>query len=107
MLTTAHYRERKGLKYNMYVDEGSFLWLGKHMVNRTPVVCTATEDQRFHAVFGTCAAICSHIWMLLIEYQLIQNSGKPIHLLWALMFMKLYNSESVNCIVTGVDDHLT
>jgi len=69
------------------------------------VLSVETEWQQFHATFGADVELCSVIWSKLHLHGLLPARGKPIHLLWALMFLKLYFAESIHCEMTrGVNE---
>jgi hypothetical protein len=57
----------------------------------------------FLAIFGVSAYVCSIIWEYLIEEPRRLRGAKPIHLMWALMFLKLYNIEETNAIICQCD----
>ena len=63
-------------------------------------------NRRFRGHFGVCPLICYRIWHKLYAklYIVYNGSGRPKHLLWALMHLKLYNSEEVNSAIAGVDE---
>lgn len=50
--------------------------------------------RRFKSFFGISPKICAISWQL-IKRDLPTNY-KPVHLLWALFFLKNYNTESIN-----------
>ena len=76
-------------------------------MRRHKVASEDVEKRRFHATFGTCPELCSVIWGRLIQYGLLPEQRLSFHLLWALMFMKLYCSESVHCALAGGVDEKT
>jgi len=60
--------------------------------------------RRFRAHYGTTPGICAFLWPRLEVFSL---SPKPeyFHLLWALLFLKLYDTEEVLAgMVGGVDE---
>ena len=57
--------------------------------------------ERFKASFGASPAICSMIWGMIIEETTLESGARPVHMLWAFMFMKLYCSESVLAVLAG------
>jgi len=63
-----------------------------------------THKRRFHATFGTTPAICAMLWEKLDPACTMPKGSLPVHLLWALMFMKLYCSEAVHSSMAGVDE---
>jgi hypothetical protein len=64
----------------------------------------ATEMARFHATFGTSPEVCSILWEMLEPQKEINSYAKPPHLLWGLMFLRLYCSERVNRMIVEVDE---
>lgn len=59
------------------------------------------EIEVFCSYFGILPKVCRFIWLLLHRNELIPEHGLPIHLLWALMFMKLYLPEKVLASIAG------
>lgn len=61
--------------------------------------------RKFMSFFGTTPFICSMLWAFLEPLENMPNGVKPVHLLWALLFLKVYATESVHCaLVGGVDE---
>ena len=66
---------------------------------------SAIEVTRFRSMFGTSPEICSLLWDCIDPLNTMTNGVQDVHLLWGLMFLKLYVSESVNCaLARGVDE---
>jgi len=61
------------------------------------------ENRRFKAFFGVKAERVSEVWSLLIGYKLLPPKAEPEHLLWVLLFLKLYATEDVNASLLGRD----
>jgi hypothetical protein len=51
-------------------------------------------------MFGTSPKVCALLWQK-IDLSLMPNGAKPCHLLWALMFLKLYCAEPVLATLAG------
>jgi hypothetical protein len=79
-----------------------FLSKGKAMMGLKRTLSASTERRKFRATFGTSPAICSLLWGMLLPGT--TRGAKPVHLLWGLMLLKLYNSESAHCNIAGVDE---
>ena len=58
-------------------------------------------ERRFKALFGVSSEICAILWEELKVARL--TNSKPVHLLWALLFLKNYATEDVNCEIASVD----
>ena len=57
-------------------------------------------ERRWMAQFGTTPTVCSILWEKIDPPLTMKNvkgggSAKPFHLLWSLMFLKIYATESV------------
>ena len=59
------------------------------------------ELELFKSHFGVTPFVCRCIWVLLMRHDLKPEGGTPIHLLWALLFMKLYSSAKVLASMAG------
>jgi hypothetical protein len=65
----------------------------------------ALDKEICESLIGTSYEICSELWNLInpSEVELLQNA-QPIHLLWALLFLKCYCIEPIlTRVVGGVD----
>jgi hypothetical protein len=61
-----------------------------------PLSATDTKiNLLFPSLFGVSPVICGIIWEQLIEQGNLERGCKPIHLLWALFFLKCYACESI------------
>lgn len=68
---------------------------------------TITDARRFRAFFGASAAVCSDIWGMLRPEETMPKGSKPEHLLWSLVFLKVYASEQVLRSLVGSPDEKT
>lgn len=62
------------------------------------------QDRRFRQHFGTTPEICAEIWERLNPLETIEKEFHVVqiyHLLWALIFMKLYTKESIHASLVG------
>ncbi len=84
----------------MSVNAARFMSEGDKIVRNSKRVAARTRDLRFRAHFGTSAEICSELWTMIPFIQ----GGKPFHLLWALMLLKLYCAETVLRTLAGVNE---
>jgi hypothetical protein len=69
---------------------------------------TNANVKRFKAHFGTSPGVCSYIWSLIFPslHRNHESHGVQFfHLLWGLMFLKVYETDSVLAgIVGGIDE---
>jgi hypothetical protein len=79
-----------------------WLEMGMGIMGRHNLVTRSTSRWRFRATFGQSPIICSIVWDKIEEArQTMPQGAKPIHLLWAMMFVKLYCCEEVNASLAG------
>ena len=83
------------------VDPLIFYQLGLNITSNSPFLSCLTLERRFRSAFGTTPLMCSRIWSLLTS---LPCGAKPVHLLWALLFLKCYSSECIAIALTGVDN---
>jgi len=58
------------------------------------------KDRTFRACFGASSEIVAEIWGR-IEDTIDEPGAKPKHLLWALVFMKVYSTEEIHRSIVG------
>ena len=83
-----------------------FEQIGMTMMKRRTGGSAQTRNRRFRSHFGVTPEICAHVWGLLDPTTLPEHTEKK-HLLWGLMFLMLYETESVNCTMAGGVDEKT
>jgi len=85
-----------------YTSSAVFISTGADILRCRSDVINTTFNRRFRAFFGTTPIVCSSLWGLLAVSR--PPDSKPKHLLWALMFLRLYDTESVHALLAGVDE---
>ena len=75
-----------------FIDQGRIITGHER---RLGFVQNKTEERLFIAYFGTTALVCSHVWSLIFPDISHHRRVSPTHLLWTLMFMKIYASTDV------------
>lgn len=63
--------------------------------------CNEISDRAFRAIFGATAAVVAHLWDNCIN--LIPRNSQKKHLLWSLVFLKVYSTEEVHCGIVGTN----
>ena len=58
--------------------------------------------RRFRGFFGTSPIVCLVAWDMLTALR--PRKSTPNHLLWALILLKQYNTETVNAALVGVNE---
>lgn len=66
-----------------------------------------TEERRCLAFFGANATVIATIWNKIVDDGNLDRLARPKHLLWALLFLKLYDTEDVHCRIVGWVDPKT
>ena len=62
------------------------------------------SDRKFKSHFGASPQICADIWQMINPREEISSYAKPVHLLWALMLIKVYATEEVLSGIAGVTE---
>lgn len=60
--------------------------------------------RKFRQLFGTTPMICAIIWQLLDVKGCLPLRTKPLHMLCALLFLKVYGTEEVHSAMTGLTE---
>ena len=84
MVYIAHVFESIGLGYMNRAVEPNLL----------PQVHSLDEQHCFWALFRSSPEVCNQLWDFLSPTKTINKLAHPKHLLWALVFLKVYASES-------------
>lgn len=85
-----------------FVSPAAFFEIGTGLCRRAPGLHTVVHARRFRSLFGASPSVCSQLWALLAATR--PASSKPVHLLWAMMFLKIYGSEHVHASLASVDE---
>ena len=59
------------------------------------------RNGRFRAVFGAGSAVVADVWNRIEADGDIAEGAEPKHLLWALVLLKVYQSDEVHCALVG------
>jgi hypothetical protein len=92
----------------MLVTPVSFLYMGITMVSKDTVFhrkeLKKKLQNKFVGSFGVSCDVVSHIWEYLVAYEKLDKNKRPKHLLWALFFMKTYETEAVLTQIFGATE---
>jgi hypothetical protein len=72
----------------------------KHGQNNSAII----GNRRYRGLFGTSPTICSIIWRILTERNAHPIGGRPVHLLYALLFLKTYATAEIFRSITDKDE---
>ena len=59
------------------------------------------KDMRYRACFGAPSEIVADIWNRIVAHGPIDSGGKPKHLLWALIHLKVYSTVETQYALVG------
>ena len=62
---------------------------------------SSETNMRFRSVFGAGSIVVADIWNRIEADGEILKGGEPKHLLWALVLLKVYQSDEVHCALVG------
>ena len=88
------------------MDASSFLKLGMCLFSEAAQSDRSyvTQNQHFRVICGVHPTVCMIVWGELKWSMLVEDACKPKHLLWALIFLKTYATESSLVVAIGVDE---
>ena len=73
--------------------------IGLQIMKRKKVGSAKIFERRWRSHFGATPQVCSDVWVMLSDVLL--ESTKLEHLLWACLFLKMYPTESTACTLSG------
>ena len=104
MVIKAHVFERIGLDYiNKTPQEVHNI---RHFLG-VAAEKTLSNERRFRSFYGASSSTCERLWMLIDPYKTMPRGVQPFHLLWGLLFLKVYATEPVHCSIVGCPDEKT
>ena len=59
------------------------------------------KDRRFRSCFGASSEIVAALWNKITQQHELQVGGELKHLLWALVFLKVYSTVEIHCSIVG------
>ena len=65
----------------------------------------SSQLRTWKTFFGTTPQVAADIWNAL--HPTLKQGSQPKHLLWALLFLRKYNTERENCAIVGIQDEKT
>ena len=85
------------------------LWHARCIWHRDPnrKRATQTEDTEFRATFGCGILVFLSLWSTLETADLLPDGGTIDHLLWTLLFLKMYSNQKALCSLAGGVDATT
>jgi len=87
------------------IQPDEFIRHGEVILRRTEIIHGEVFKRRWKATFGASPEVISKLWYLCDPVNHLPNGVEPVHILWAMLFLKLYMSESVHAqMVGGVDE---
>jgi hypothetical protein len=94
-MTVIFNTEEQGIEYLLSVCSTMLIGFGVHLG-------FDGKERKFKANFGCSLQVASKIWILLDVLNEGPRGGQVKHMLWALMFLKVYATEEVLADKTGV-----
>jgi hypothetical protein len=86
------------------VSVEAFALLAEPIIRATPRLSNRTNERRFRSMFGVPIEVVPALWLSCCEDERGVQGGKPRHLLWALLFLKLYSCEHVSAAMCRCDE---
>ena len=73
----------------------------KEILNIKRPLAKSTLKRRYRTHIGVSFEVCAEVWRRMVVQLLLPDKAEPHHLLWALMFLNMYNT--VDAYATLVD----
>ena len=83
------------------VQPETFMYLAEGMTGRATGLHSVNQERRFNSLFGVSPIVCCRVWQACVRR--LPSGAEPVHLLWALLFLKTYATEDVLCAIAHVD----
>jgi hypothetical protein len=74
------------------------------VIHRSPALSRSINRRRFRANLGCSSRVCSYVWNRIVAKGILPKGFLPTHLLWTLVFLKLYCCETILAILCGCDE---
>jgi hypothetical protein len=94
-----------------YPTAAEFEAMGQELAGYTISTSEKIKRDRFISFFGVEPLIVAVVWSMLVDVEdevhvcfANVESLKPEYLLWALLFLKCYNTTTRNAAIAGVDE---
>ena len=68
------------------------------------VVSSERLDRLYKSNFGISLSVVFQLWNILVHKALVPDKGRPVHLYWALSYLKLYETETVFSVMFSVSE---
>lgn len=78
----------------MPVDIYTFLRIGGGMANKVFRFGVVEHMREFRSLFGMAPVTCVDLWKHLHRNSKLPKKATPKHLLWAVLFLKVYGTET-------------
>ena len=78
----------------------------QEILHRSPALSRKINKRQFRANFGCSSRVCAFLWNCLVVKGILPSGFLPKHLLWTLVFLKLYCSETTLAILCGCDEKM-
>ena len=89
----------------MEVESDEFwLRLGNEYILGKPCNDCPTNIRTFRQNFGCSPLVVKLCWRLLLDCTTVTKCAKPVHLLWACLFLKVYGKESTHSSLVRCSD---
>lgn len=84
------------------MDSSAFMLFFSSFTHRQMQIHNRHNLNIFNSFFGVSPLVCSEIWILLNKQYVPYM--KPVHLFWASLFLKQYNTENVSSMICKCDE---
>ena len=91
----------------MAITADEFKAIANEVLRKNPNRTDKEQERTWDEYFGTSSVVAAELWNNINPTITVDPKSKPKHLLWALLFLKQYATESVHCSIVGIQDQKT
>ena len=74
------------------------------IIHRSPALSRRINRRRFRANLGCSSRVCAYVWNRSVAKGILPPGFLPTHMLWTLVFLKLYCCETILATLCGCDE---
>jgi len=89
----------------MYINSKAIRQLAAaKIIHKSPALSRKINRRRFRANLGCSSHVCTYVWNRIVAKGILPQGFLPTHLLWTLVFLKLYCCETILASLCGCDE---
>ena len=103
----SHYPPIQTRIFTTMMSANRFKDVANQVLRTNPNRTNKSQLKTFVGKFGTTPDVAAELWLAMNPVAKLHPKSEPKHLLWALLFLFHYDTESNNCAIVGINDEKT